>query len=806
LGIGTNGQVLTSTGTAPQWSTLSGVAVTTFSAGTTGFTPSTATSGAVTLAGTLATTNGGTGLTSFTANGVLYASSTSALATGSVLKFDGTNLSLGQDPAARFSVSRGSNGPIASFTNGLDADFYINGTSGVTLITPTTAVLAFGVSNSEQMRLTSTGLGIGTSSPGYRLDTLFGAGSGNIFRAGQSGVSNGYTITTSGSALTHIWANGGSDAMRLDSSGNLGLGVTPSASTVRAFQVPASTVIGAQGEGLNITANAYFDSSWKRHVTGTATWYQQASGQHAWWNAGSSTAGSTISFTQAMTLDASGNLGIGTSSPGYKLSVNGASSGVVANIGFNGDSGTGLYVGVNHSSNLVQLYASGSANKSLAFYTGSTETMRLDSSGNLGLGASPSSYFSTGRFILTYATSGKAANEIIVADGVDNHRVALFVNDTTGKVGLDTGSTSASYSGLSFFIEGTERAVLDRSGNLGLGVTPGTWSDGKVIEINTAGNALWGEGNFTVLVQNARYNSGYVYARTGVASSHYDLEGGSHKWYTAPSGTAGNAISFTQAMTLDASGNLLVGTTTSAYSAAGRGLIELNGSSDSLFALKRNNTNNFYIQNASDAVYFQNTANTAIIFGTNDTERARITSGGDLLVGTTSATSRSGITAKTVSSAVSSQDAISAQTNSNSYFTVCSHVSTTSGTRYHIGFGDGTTWTERGTISTDGTSTSYNTSSDYRLKNITGPVTNSGAYIDALKPVEGTWKADGSTFVGLIAHEVQEVSRTNIATGTKDGERMQGMDYSASEIIANLIAEVQSLRARVAQLENLKGN
>jgi hypothetical protein len=64
LGIGTAGQILTSTGTAPQWSTLSGVAVTTFSGGTTGFTPSTATSGAITLAGTLATANGGTGATS----------------------------------------------------------------------------------------------------------------------------------------------------------------------------------------------------------------------------------------------------------------------------------------------------------------------------------------------------------------------------------------------------------------------------------------------------------------------------------------------------------------------------------------------------------------------------------------------------------------------------------------------------------------------------------------------------------------------------------------------------------------------
>jgi len=84
LAIGTSGQILTSSGTAPQWSTLSGVAVTTFSAGTTGFTPSTATSGAVTLAGTLATTNGGTGLTSFTSGGAVYASSTSALTTGTL--------------------------------------------------------------------------------------------------------------------------------------------------------------------------------------------------------------------------------------------------------------------------------------------------------------------------------------------------------------------------------------------------------------------------------------------------------------------------------------------------------------------------------------------------------------------------------------------------------------------------------------------------------------------------------------------------------------------------------------------------
>ena len=106
-----------------------------------------------------------------------------------------------------------------------------------------------------------------------------------------------------------------------------------------------------------------------------------------------------------------------------------------------------------------------------------------------------------------------------------------------------------------------------------------------------------------------------------------------------------------------------------------------------------------------------------------------------------------------------------------------------------------------GSISTSGSATAYNTSSDYRLKDIDGPITNSGEFIDALNPVQGSWKADGSRFIGLIAHEVQEVAETPIATGEKDGEEMQGMSYSAPELIAQMVAELKSLRARVAQLE-----
>ena len=83
LAIGANSYVLTSDGSTASWQAPSG-GVSTFSAGTTGFTPNTATTGAVTLAGTLATTNGGTGLTSFTTNGAVYATSTSALTTGTL--------------------------------------------------------------------------------------------------------------------------------------------------------------------------------------------------------------------------------------------------------------------------------------------------------------------------------------------------------------------------------------------------------------------------------------------------------------------------------------------------------------------------------------------------------------------------------------------------------------------------------------------------------------------------------------------------------------------------------------------------
>jgi hypothetical protein len=100
LGIGTVGQILTSTGSAPQWSTLSGVAVTTISFGTTGLTPSSATSGAVTVAGTLVVGNGGTGLTSLTVGRIPFGDGTNPFGNSANLFFDSTNTRLGVGTAS----------------------------------------------------------------------------------------------------------------------------------------------------------------------------------------------------------------------------------------------------------------------------------------------------------------------------------------------------------------------------------------------------------------------------------------------------------------------------------------------------------------------------------------------------------------------------------------------------------------------------------------------------------------------------------------------------------------------------------
>jgi hypothetical protein len=153
-----------------------------------GLTPSTATTGVITLAGTLGTSSGGTNLTSFTSGGVVYASSTSALATGSALTFDGTNLStsglyISSAATGRLSksTSTGRNVFTGGITGGVTDGAYVlvegydyggTGVGGaIQLVTAgASSPITFSINGAEGMRLNSTGLGIGTSSITYKVD------------------------------------------------------------------------------------------------------------------------------------------------------------------------------------------------------------------------------------------------------------------------------------------------------------------------------------------------------------------------------------------------------------------------------------------------------------------------------------------------------------------------------------------------------------------------------------------------------------------------------------------------------------
>ena len=111
--------------------------------------------------------------------------------------------------------------------------------------------------------------------------------------------------------------------------------------------------------------------------------------------------------------------------------------------------------------------------------------------------------------------------------------------------------------------------TIDSSENVGIGLTPNTWAVGKAVELGFEGNAIWGNAaDEMIVVQNGYYDGAWKYATTNEAS-HYSQYNGAHRWFTALSGTADSAISWTQAVTLNASGVLLVGKTAANNGVAG---------------------------------------------------------------------------------------------------------------------------------------------------------------------------------------------------------------------------------------------
>ena len=268
------------------------------------------------------------------------------------------------------------------------------------------------------------------------------------------------------------------------------------------------------------------------------------------------------------------------------------------------------------------------------------------------------------------------------------------------------------------------------------------------------------------------------------------------------SGILAFATSNTERMRIDSSGNVGIGTSSPGSKLQVSGIVSSIGSGTSIFAAGETGTYTLTgITSPNYGIAYgtltgrPNPALTvsgydAVAFGTNQAERMRIDSSGNLLVGTTSA--NLGI------STLSGKGVGINGDYSATYGEIINSTSAT-GTQYLIGFGRNGSLC--GNITSTATnSTTYATSSDYRLKNTIAPMTGALAKVAQLKPVTYKWNVDGSNGEGFIAHELQEVV-PDAVVGEKDAVdedgniKPQGIDTSF--LVATLTAAIQELKALV---------
>ena len=320
-------------------------------------------------------------------------------------------------------------------------------------------------------------------------------------------------------------------------------------------------------------------------------------------------------------------------------------------------------------------------------------------------------------------------------------------------------------------------------------------SSDQTLQINGSDTAAF-VGTSTSVAQissNRNPTTGAIFD-SGRAVSYINLEAsnvnGNIQFYT----TATNNVNATERMRIDSAGNVGIGTTSPSV-ASGTGIVINGGGGQARLALKNSNTGDaagdgFQIGVSDDSsAFIEQRENSHLFFSTNATERMRIDSSGNLLVGTTTSSANAG--------------GLSLFNGSDAGRIDFSNVS--GAARFHARFYFGAGATVVGSISSNSTSTSYITSSDYRLKHDIQPMTGALAKVAQLKPVTYKWNADDSDGEGFIAHELAEVAPYAV-TGEKDGEEMQGVDYGKitpllTAALQEAIAEIQSLKARVAELE-----
>jgi hypothetical protein len=393
------------------------------------------------------------------------------------------------------------------------------------------------------------------------------------------------------------------------------------------------------------------------------------------------------------------------------------------------------------SNTQVQFNNSGSLGGSSSFtWDGTTVTATKFAgalNGTVGATTASTGAFTTINASTSITNAGLTSGRVTFAgaSGLLSDSASLTFDGTTlSTVGITTtGNTILGNASSDTLNVGNGDLIKDASGNLGVGVTPSAWDGAfKALQIG-AQSALSYASSATYLSTNYYRGTNFKYLTSNYATDYYQSLG-AHVWRTAASGTAGNDITFTQAMTLNASGNLLVGTTSALSQPARTTIVTAGG--NALVTQCANGTAAFQSTNASGTDLYY-----AAIFSNN-----------------------------------------------------------------------GNTFSTCGVITVSGTTTSYVTSSDYRLKENVVPMTGALSKVAQLKPVTYKWKSNGTDGEGFIAHELAEICPQAVV-GEKDGLKAdgsimpQGIDTSflvatLTKAIQEQQALIESLTTRLTALEN----
>lgn len=639
----------------------------------------------------------------------------------------------------------------------------------------------------ERMRIDSSGnVGIGTTSPATALDVATGfiqLSSGATARAKLYADASDSHLTAEG-ARSLVFDTNGLERVRINSSGNVGIGTTSpnypvdvqrnSATSeilrVRNDTVGASALITARGGGGGtVDFGSAADAS--TFIVRTAA-------------------------SERMRIDSSGNVGIGTSSPAVKLDVvgnvlaredNSAGANPVlirnSNTGNNTTkSSSALFQGTDTVGTVKNIGSIGffpddanyiGANLRFLVRSGNgapTERMRIISAGNVIIGGG-SFNAALGDMVLSKQSSG-TATFALESQGSWNSTIAstsagnmIFSNpaatermriNSSGQIGINTSTPSTSLEVNGGLIAGSEnRQTHPPAGPVGF---KAQWN-------YTGGN---GETDFYNLYSIAS-DSFRFYQTTGSGTAQllYDIQPSNHLFYTGG----------TQRMQIDSSGNLSVGTITPlsrldvSETTRVRWYLGTAGLCNVEYA---NSAANAYVTHRMQALDHQ--------FYTNGNERMRITSGGDVGIGASSLSGKLHVET----------------TGTGDVIYIAANTGGTAGQSVYV-MPVRTAGTLRGGIQWNGTNLLYNNSSDARLKDNVADADDASSLIDAIQVRKFDWKESGNhQRYGFIAQELAEVAPEAVHQ-PEDEEEMMGVDYS--KLVPMLIKEVQSLRARVAELE-----